>query len=73
MPPSKITARSRGNKVHTDMIQEKKKRIRLELLKKLKSHKEEDRFRKSTEIAKKLFSLKNYLKAKTVLFYLSLD
>jgi len=55
------------------MIQEKKKRIRLELLKKLKSHKEEDRFRKSTEIAKKLFSLKNYLKAKTVLFYLSLD
>ncbi len=55
------------------MIQEKKKRIRLELLKKLKSHKEEDRFRKSAEIARKLFSLKNYLKAKTVLFYLSLD
>lgn len=55
------------------MIQEKKKKIRQELLRKLKEHKEEDRFKKSSEIRKKLFSLKEFLKAKTVLFYLSLD
>ncbi|MFA5039526.1 MAG: 5-formyltetrahydrofolate cyclo-ligase [Candidatus Omnitrophota bacterium] len=55
------------------MIQEKKKRIRKELLRKLKDHKEEDRSKKSSEIKKKLFALKEFLKAKTILFYLSLD
>jgi 5-formyltetrahydrofolate cyclo-ligase len=55
------------------MIQEKKKKIRHELLTKLKIHKEEDRFRKSREIAKKLFSLRFFSEAKTVLFYLSFD
>ena len=55
------------------MIQEKKKQIRRELLKKLKDHKEEARRKKSVLIAKKLFSLKEFLKAKTILFYLSLD
>lgn len=55
------------------MIQEKKKKIRKELLRKLKEHKEEDRSKKSSEIRKKLFSLREFLKAKTVLFYLSLD
>jgi 5-formyltetrahydrofolate cyclo-ligase len=55
------------------MIQEKKKKIREELLKKLKDHKEDERLKKSFKIAKKLFSLKEFLKAKTVLFYLSTD
>ncbi len=55
------------------MIQEKKKKIREEVLKKLKNHKEEERVQKSFKIAKKLFLLREFLKAKTVLFYLSFD
>ncbi len=55
------------------MIQEKKKQIRKEVIKKLKNHKEEERLKKSSKIAGKLFLLKEYLKAKTVLFYLSFD
>lgn len=55
------------------MITEKKKKLRSELLKKLRIHKEEDRRSKSLKIAKKLFSLSEFLKAKTVLFYLSFD
>jgi 5-formyltetrahydrofolate cyclo-ligase len=55
------------------MIQEKKKKIREEVLKKLENHKEEERLHKSSKIAKKLFLLKEFLKAKTVLFYLSFD
>lgn len=55
------------------MIQENKRKLREELLKKLKTHKEEERLKKSARIARKLFSLKEFLKAKTVLFYLSFD
>ncbi|HQP91111.1 MAG TPA: 5-formyltetrahydrofolate cyclo-ligase [Candidatus Omnitrophota bacterium] len=55
------------------MIKEKKKEIRQVVLKKLKNHKEEERLKKSSKIAGKLFLLKEYLKAKTVLFYLSFD
>lgn len=55
------------------MIQQKKAKIRGEVLKKLKSHKEDDRAQKSSKIARKLFLLKEFLKAKTVLFYLSFD
>ncbi|HAJ57646.1 MAG TPA: 5-formyltetrahydrofolate cyclo-ligase [Candidatus Omnitrophica bacterium] len=55
------------------MIQEHKKKIRKEVLGKLRDHKEEDRVKKSSKIAKKLFLLKEFLKAKTVLFYLSFD
>jgi len=55
------------------MIQEKKKRLRQEVLKRLRSHKEEHRLTKSSKIASKLFLLKEFLKAKTVLFYLSFD
>lgn len=55
------------------MIQEKKKKIREEVLTKLVRHKEEERFKKSSRIAKKLFLLKEYLQAKTILFYLSFD
>lgn len=40
---------------------------------KLRNHKEEDRAKKSSKIAKKLFLLKEFLKAKTVLFYISFD
>ena len=55
------------------MIQEKKKKIREELLKKLKDHKEVERLHKSFKIAHKLFLLEEFIKAKTVLFYLSMD
>lgn len=55
------------------MISQKKKNIRNTILKKLKDHKEEERSKKSSEIKRKLFSLKEFLKARTVLFYLSLD
>lgn len=55
------------------MIQERKKKIRKELLLKLKDHKEESRFKKSSKIAHKLFLLEEYVKAKIVLFYLSID
>lgn len=55
------------------MIQQKKTKIRAEVLRKLKSHKEEERLQKSSKIAKKLFLLSEFLKAKTVLFYLSFD
>ena len=55
------------------MIQEKKKKLRETLIKKLKDHKEDVRLKKSFKIARKLFSLKEFLKAKTVLFYLSFD
>lgn len=54
-------------------ISERKRKIRQELLRKLKAHKEEDRRKKSSTIAKKLFFLKEFVQAKTVLFYLSLD
>lgn len=53
-------------------IQEKKKRLRQEVLKKLKSQKEEERVKKSSQIAQKLFRLKEFLAAQTVLFYLSM-
>ncbi len=55
------------------MIQEKKRKLREEVLKKLKSHKEDERLKKSFKVAQKLFLLKEFLKAKTVLFYLSFD
>lgn len=55
------------------MIQEKKKKLRKEILKKLREHKEEERLKESSKIARKLFLLKEFLKAKTVLFYLSID
>jgi len=55
------------------MIQAMKKKLREELLKKLKSHKEDTRLKKSEKIARKLFCLEEYTKAKTVLFYLSMD
>jgi 5-formyltetrahydrofolate cyclo-ligase len=55
------------------MIQEKKTKIRKEVLTKMVRHKEEDRSKKSSKIAKKLFLLEEYLKAKTILFYLSFD
>lgn len=55
------------------MIQEKKRKIREEILKKLKSHKEEERLKKSSKIAGKLFRLREFVRAKTILFYLSFD
>ncbi len=54
-------------------VTERKRKIRHELLRKLKAHKEEDRLKKSSAIAKKLFFLKEFIQAKTVLFYLSFD
>jgi len=53
--------------------QVKKRQLRTALLKKLKGHKEDERRKKSSQIARKLFRLKEYVKAKTVLFYLSFD
>ena len=55
------------------MIQEKKKKIREAVLTRLKNNKEESRLKKSSRIAKKLFLLKEFLKAKTILFYISFD
>ncbi len=55
------------------MIQEKKRHIREKLLERLKNHKEDDRLKKSLKIGRKFFGLKEFLKAKTVLFYLSFD
>ncbi len=54
-------------------VQAKKRQLRTALLEKLKRHKEDERRRKSSRIARKLFLLKEYTKAKTVLFYLSFD
>ncbi|MGE5279803.1 MAG: 5-formyltetrahydrofolate cyclo-ligase, partial [Deltaproteobacteria bacterium] len=54
-------------------VQARKRQLRSVLLEKLKRHKEEDRRTKSSCIAHKLLSLKEYVKAKTVLFYLSFD
>jgi 5-formyltetrahydrofolate cyclo-ligase len=55
------------------MIQEKKKKLRARLLERLRRHKEADRLKKSSTIARKLFLSKEFRKAKTVLFYLSFD
>lgn len=55
------------------MIQEKKKKLRESLLGKLREHKEDTRLKKSLKIASKLFLLKEFVQAKTVLFYLSFD
>jgi 5-formyltetrahydrofolate cyclo-ligase len=55
------------------MMQEKKRKLREEVIKKLRSHKEDERLKKSSRIAKKLFSLREFFKAKTILFYLSFD
>lgn len=55
------------------MIQERKKKIREGLIKKLRAYKEEERLKKSSAIGKKLFALKDYIEAKTVMFYLSFD
>jgi 5-formyltetrahydrofolate cyclo-ligase len=55
------------------MTQEKKRQLRQVLIKKLKSHKEDERLKKSSRIAEKLFLLKEYIQAKTVLYYISLD
>jgi 5-formyltetrahydrofolate cyclo-ligase len=54
-------------------IEERKRQIRQQLLSRLNAHKEGERQRKSASIARQLFSLKEYIKAKTVLFYLSFD
>lgn len=43
------------------------------MIKKLRAHKEEERLRKSFKISEKLFALKDFIEAKTVLFYLSFD
>ena len=50
-----------------------KNKIRLALLKKLKSQKEVGRLKRSFSIQKKLFSLPEFIKAKVVLFYLSFN
>ncbi len=55
------------------MIKKMKRRLRERLLKKLRNHKEEIRLKKSSKIARKLFLQKEFIKAKTVLFYLSFD
>lgn len=55
------------------MIQEKKKKIRESVIQKLRSHKEEERLKKSFKISKKLFALRDFIEAKTILFYLSFD
>lgn len=55
------------------MIKQEKDKLRKAILKKLRDHKEENRLRKSLRIAKKLFLQKEFVKAKTVLFYLSFD
>ncbi len=55
------------------MIQGKKRKLRQDLLKKLRTHKEDERTKKSSRIAQKLFLLKEFVQAKTVLFYLSFD
>ncbi len=54
-------------------VQVKKRQLRMALLEKLKRHKEDERRKKSLRIARKLFLLKEYVKAKTVLFYLSFN
>ncbi len=69
-----MTTTIRNSNPHSDsMIQEKKKKIREVVLQKLKKHKEEERLKKSSKIASKLFLLSEFLKAKTILFYLSFD
>ncbi len=55
------------------MIQKKKRKLREKLLGKLRTHKEDDRLKKSLKVGEKLFCLKEFLRAKTVLFYLSFD
>ncbi|HOW35352.1 MAG TPA: 5-formyltetrahydrofolate cyclo-ligase [Candidatus Omnitrophota bacterium] len=50
-----------------------KNAIRTKLLNLLKNQKEEDRFRKSRVILKKLFTTKEFKKANVVLFYASFD
>ena len=50
-----------------------KKQIRSKILWKLKTQKEEDRTKKSRIIKKKLLRASEFIKAKTVMFYLSFD
>ena len=54
-------------------VQGKKRELRSALLRKLREHREDERKKKSSRVARKLFLLKEYAKAKTVLFYLSFD
>lgn len=50
-----------------------KKQIRSKILLKLKTQKEEDRERKSRIIKEKLFRTREFLQAKTIMFYISFD
>ena len=50
-----------------------KQQIRSKILFRLKTQKEEDRNKKSNAIARKLFGLKLFKKAKVVMFYVSFD
>lgn len=55
------------------LLFERKKTLRTRLLKLLRSQKKEDRLKKSRIIQKKLFSTKEFKKAKVILFYASFD
>lgn len=55
------------------MKRQTKSTIRSKVLKLLRNQKEEDRLRKSEAVRKKLFSLKEFKGAKTILFYAAFD
>ncbi|MFH1621797.1 MAG: 5-formyltetrahydrofolate cyclo-ligase [Candidatus Omnitrophota bacterium] len=55
------------------MINRIKSNIRKRLLKRLRNQKEVERLKRSFQIQKKLFSLPEFIKAKTVMFYLSFN
>lgn len=55
------------------MISQTKSQFRLQMLRRLRRQEEVKRLIKSFQIQKKLFSLFEFIKAKTILFYLSFD
>lgn len=55
------------------IILSEKQKIRERIIEKLEKQKKEDRLRKSLIIKKKLFSLPEFIRAKTVMFYVSTD
>jgi len=59
------------NKKAVSRVDLTKRKIRSTMLLKLKKHKEEDRERKSSIIKEKLFGTKEFIKAQTVMFYIS--
>jgi len=55
------------------MINHIKNNIRTRLLRRLRNQKEVERLKRSFQIQKKLFSLPEFIKAKTIMFYLSFN